>query len=131
MNRRWFHSLSYHCVVDQAEISTDPILTGREALVGLYPWLLDRVAVNCSAKDILSFLGRRFHPRFDGEVLTDCPKGRWPVARIKHRMKNNWLKMHEKFGRVMRIETVINNPREFRVRRSRPAKAAGRWSGAR
>ena len=40
-------------------------------------------------------------------------------ARIKHRMKNNWLKMYDKFGLVLRIETVINNPREFRVRRWR------------
>ena len=34
-------------------------------------------------------------------------------------MKNNWLKMYDKFGLVLRIETVINNPREFRVRRLR------------
>ena len=75
--------------------------------------------MNVSAKDILTFLGRRYHPRFDGEVLTHCQKGRWPGARIKHRMKNNWLKMYDKFGLVLRIETVINNPREFRVRRLR------------
>ncbi len=31
----------------------------------------------------------------------------------------NWLKMYDKFGWVLRIETVINNPREFRVRRMR------------
>ncbi len=34
-------------------------------------------------------------------------------------MKNNWLKVYDKFGLVLRIETVINNPREFRVRRLR------------
>ena len=34
-------------------------------------------------------------------------------------MKNNWLKMYDKFGWVLRIETVINDPREFRVRRLR------------
>ena len=34
-------------------------------------------------------------------------------------MKNNWLKMYDKFALVLRIETVINNPREFRVRRLR------------
>ena len=41
------------------------------------------------------------------------------MRRIKHRVKNNWLKMYDKFGWVLRIETVINNPREFRVRRLR------------
>src|SRR4051794_4576607 len=119
MNERWFRSFSYYWVVDQAEFATDLIFTSREALAGLYPRLLDYAVVNFSAKDILSFLGRRFHPRFDGEVLTHCQKDRWPGARIKHRMKNNWLKMYDKFGWVLRIETVINNPREFRVRRLR------------
>jgi hypothetical protein len=119
MYEPWFRSLSYYWVVDQAEYSTDLIFTSREALAGLYRRLLDHAAVNFSAKDILTFLGRRFHPRFEGEVLTHCQKDRWPGARIKHRMKNNWLKMYDKFGLVLRIETVINNPREFRVRRLR------------
>jgi hypothetical protein len=119
MRQRWLRSFSYYWVVDQAEFSTDLIFTSREALAGLYPRLLDHAAVNFSAKDILTFLGRRFHPRFEGEVLTQCQKDRWPGARIKHCMKNNWLKMYDKFGLVLRIETVINNPREFRVRRLR------------
>jgi hypothetical protein len=117
MNQRWFSSLSYYWVVDQAEFATDVIFTSRKALAGLYPRLLDHAVVNFSAKDILTFLGRKLHPRFEGEVLTSCQKDRWPGARIKHRMKNNWLKMYDKFGLVLRIETVINNPREFRVRR--------------
>jgi hypothetical protein len=33
---------------------------------------------------------------------------RWPGARIKHRVKNNWLRMYDEFGWVLRIETVIN-----------------------
>jgi hypothetical protein len=119
LRQPWFRAFSYYWVVDQAELSTDLIFTSREALAGLYPRLLDHAAVNFSAQDILTFLGRRFHPRFDGEVLTTCRKDRWPGARIKHRMKNNWLKMYDKFGLVLRIETVINNPREFRVRRLR------------
>jgi hypothetical protein len=119
MNRRWFRSLSYYGVVDQAEDATDLIFTSRAALAGRYPRLLDHAAVPFSAKDILSFLGRRLHPRCDGEGLTDCQKGRGPGARIKPRRKNNWLKMYDKFGGVLRIETVINDPREFRVRRLR------------
>ncbi len=131
MNERWFRGLSYSWVVNQAEYATDLIFTSREALAGLYPRLLDHAAVNFSAKDILGFWGRKFHPRFEGEVLTHCQKGRWPGARIKHRMKNNALKMYDKFGWVLRIETVINNPREFRVRRLRTREGAGRWCGAR
>ena len=80
--------------------------------------------VNFSASDILPFLGRKLTGNFLGEVLTDCKKKREPGARVKHRVKENWIKMPlsdlwGKFGLVLRVETVINSPREFRVRRKR------------
>jgi len=56
--------------------------------------------------------------------------GRLLGHRVKHRMKQNWIKMHDKAGRVLRMETVINAPEEFRVRRR--ARRRGRrqteWS---
>jgi hypothetical protein len=113
----WLQGQGYYWVLDQVEYSTDVLFQGRPALADLYPRLLDHACLHFSAQDILTFLGRRLHPRFDGEVLTDCKKDRWPGARVKHRVKNNWLKMYDKFGQVLRIETVINNPREFKVRR--------------
>ena len=30
---------------------------------------------------------------------------------------SNWIRMYDKSGVVLRIETVINHPREFTVRR--------------
>ena len=117
LNEDWLRGQRYYWVIDQAEYSTDLLFRSRQELAELYPRLLDHACLQFSAQDILSFLGRRLHPRFDGEVLTDCKKDRWPGARIKHRVKNNWLKMYDKLGWVLRIETVINNPREFKVRR--------------
>jgi len=117
LGEAWLQGQSYYWVIDQAEYSTDVLFKDRQALADLYPRLLDHACLHFSAQDILTFLGRRLHPRFDGEVLTDCKKDRWPGALIKHRVKNNWLKMYDKFGQVLRIETVINNPREFKVRR--------------
>jgi hypothetical protein len=117
LSESWLRGQSYYWVIDQAEYSTDVLFKDRPALAALYPRLLDHACLYFRAQDILIFLGRRLHPRFDGEVLTDCKKDRWPGARIKHRVKNNWLKMYDKFGQVLRIETVINNPREFKVRR--------------
>ena len=117
LGEAWLQGQGYYWVINQAEYSTDLLFTERSALADLYPRLLDHACLHFSAQDILRFLGRRLHPRFDGEVLTDCKKDRWPGARIKHRVKNNWLKMYDKFGQVLRIETVINNPREFKVRR--------------
>ena len=119
MKEPWMRNAAYYWVSDQAEYSTDIVFKDRDALAPLYTRLLEHAALNFSARDILTFLGRKLHPRFDGEVLTDCKKDREPGARIKHRMKNNWLKMYDKLGSVLRVETVINNPKEFRVRRER------------
>lgn len=119
LRRGWLRGASYRWVIDQAEFATDVIFHSKAALAQLYPRLLDHAAVNFSAQDILTFLGRRLHGRFDGEVVTECKKDRWPGARIKHRMKHNWLKMYDKFARLLRVETVINQPREFKVRRCR------------
>jgi hypothetical protein len=44
---------------------------------------------------------------------------RWFGTHIKHRMKINWLKMYDKFGVILRVQTVINCPKEFLVYRTR------------
>jgi hypothetical protein len=119
LRQAWLGGGRYYWVIDQAEYSTDVLFKSRAALAQLYPRLLDHALLHFSADDILTFLGRRLHPCFDGEVLTTCKKDRLPGARIKHRVKNNWLKMYDKFGQILRIETVINQPREFKVRRWR------------
>jgi hypothetical protein len=119
LGRVWLEQRAYRWVINQAEFSTDLLFRSSQSLKDLYRQLVDHATLNFSAEDILSFLGRRLHPRFDGEVLTDCKKGRQPGVRVKHRVKNNWLKMYDKFGQILRIETVINQPREFKVRRRR------------
>jgi hypothetical protein len=129
LNRGWLRGKQYYWVIEQAEFSTDILFRTAQALGGLYRRMLDHAAVNFSAQDILTFLGRRLHGNFQGEVLTTCKKNRWPGARIKHCLKKNCLKMYEKFGYVLRIETVINQPREFKVRRwcERKGKRQLRW----
>ena len=118
----WLSDMSYYWVTAQAEFATDILFAGRSKLRELYSRLLDHAAINFSAKDILTFLSRKLHGNFQGEVLTDCKKKRHPGARVKHRVKENWLKMYDKFGLILRVETVINQPREFRVRRRRERK---------
>jgi hypothetical protein len=108
--------LSYYWVIDQAEYSTDILFEDRAALKGLYAQLLRHATVCFSAEDVMTFLGRKLNGNFQGEVLTDF-KRRWPGARVKHRLKGNWIKMYDKHGCVLRIETVINQPYEFRIRR--------------
>src|SRR5262249_27705304 len=88
----------------------------RLALRPLYARLLRHATLCLRAEDVLTFLGRMLHGKFAGEILNDC-KRRWPGARVKHAMKANWIKMYDKHGCVLRVETVINDPYEFKVRR--------------
>jgi hypothetical protein len=120
LSHPWLGGRTYQWVIDQAEYSTDVLFADRSVLAGLYPRLLDHAVVSFRAQDILTFLGRRLHPRFEGEVLTSCQKNRWPGARIKHRVGDNWLKMYDKFGRLLRVETVINSPKGFKVAHTVP-----------
>ena len=109
--------MDYYWVTDQAEFATDVMFGSHNALKDLYENLLKHAVLYLSPEDVLTFLGRKLHGNFKGEVLTDLKKKRYPGARVKHRMCENWIKMYDKYGCVLRIETVINHPRQFKVRR--------------
>jgi len=119
----------YYWVTSQAEFSTDVMFKSREALGPLYQNLLKHNVLCFGAQDVLTFLGRKLHPCFQGEVGNDLKKERVWGARIKHRMKANWIKMYDKQGLVLRIETVINDPREFKIRKTcvRQGKQVKAW----
>lgn len=109
-------NLDYYWVIDQAEYATDVMFRDRAALGGLYQELLKHALACFSAEDVMTFLGRKLHPAFKGEMVTDYTR-RWPGARIRHRAGKNVMKMYDKHGCVLRIETVINQPSGFKIRR--------------
>ena len=104
------------------------VFRSRDALRDLYPRLMSHSMLSFGAKDVMGFLGRPLRSTFQGEITTDFLEMshlRVPGARIKHRVKGNWLKMYDKAWMVLRIEMVINNPGEFRVRRR--VRRGRRW----
>src|SRR5919106_4648935 len=105
----------YYWVLDQAEVATDVMFPTRPALLAMWPDLVRHASVNLSSTDVLRFLGRKLHGSLKAEVLTEA-KRRSEGWRIKHRMARNWVKVYDKAS-VLRVETTINNPREFRVLR--------------
>jgi hypothetical protein len=85
-----------------------------------YPRLLSHSTLCFGVREVMNFLGRKLNGNFQGEVVSDLSSfacRRVGGSRIKHRVKQNWLKMYDKAGLVLRVETVINNPNEFRVRK--------------
>ena len=110
----------YYWVTAQSEYSTDIAFKTASDLRELYPRLLSHSTLCFGARDVMSFLGRKLTGHFLGEIVSDLKYSglkRIPGARIKHRVKENWLKMYDKSGSVLRVEMVINNPEEFKVRK--------------
>jgi hypothetical protein len=116
----------YYWVTDQAEYATDILFKTATDLSGLYSRMVDHARVCVSADDVLKFLGRKPSGNFKGEVQTHVSR-RVEGVRVVHRMKANKLKMYDKGGIVLRIETTINNPREFRVRRKKAGSSELTW----
>jgi predicted transcriptional regulator len=108
--------MDYYWVTEQAEYATDVMFKSPVSLEGLYEPLLMHATCRFSAEDVMTFLGRKLNGHFTGDIGNHYKK-RWPGTRVRHRMKENGMKMYDKHGCVLRIETVINRPYEFKVRR--------------
>lgn len=113
----------YYWVTEQCEIATDLMFRSRPALAKLLPGLFEHSLLAMSAEDALRFLGRKPSGHFQGEATADL-KRRPEGLRVKFRMKRNSIKMYDKWS-VLRVETTIDNPREFKILRRRQGSL--RW----
>jgi hypothetical protein len=118
---------SYYWCINACEVSTDLMWRSRASLVGILDDLFDYALRAFSADDVVRFLGLKCRPK-TAELETRHarrPEGR----RIKHRIRHNWLKLYDKWS-VLRVETVINNPADYRVFRfedDHRGRRHGRW----
>jgi hypothetical protein len=104
----------YYWTIRQSEVATDVLFRDEEALADLYPALCHHVMQHCAGEDVLRFFGKRTTLQFNDEVITE-KEALAEGVRIRHRLQNNSIKMYDKHGCVLRIETTINNPKPFRV----------------
>jgi hypothetical protein len=76
----------YYWVTTQSEYATDLVFKSRPHLAELFPRLAAHSTLTFTAQDVMSFLGRKFHGKFEGEVGTDQAgplPGRIPGRRVK------------------------------------------------
>jgi hypothetical protein len=115
--------LSYYWSVDQSEFATDIMFKSPTALASIYPQLVQHGIQHCGSAEVLRFLGRvvpahgRVHRLYKGEVETSLqhrPEG----VRLKHYASGNAIKIYDKHGQVLRVETTMNHPEAFRVYRT-------------
>ena len=108
--------IDYYWTVRQSEWATDLMFRSQQALGGLYPQLVRGAMGSFGSEDVMRFLGKKLHGSFGGEVTSDF-KARAEGIRVKHRGGANAVKMYDKHGRVLRVETTIDDPKPFRVYR--------------
>lgn len=112
----------YYWTIREGEYATDILFADRPALAAVYPSLIDHAIKQFHSEDVLRFLGRRTNCRHQGEVRSSLQR-RVEGLRIRHWVEENSIKMYDKAGSVLRVETTINNPKRFRVRRRAKNKA--------
>jgi len=106
----------YYWTLRQGEYATDVMFRSPEALAEVYPQLCRHAIEQFSSPQVLRFLGRRTNTRFNGEVCSRLERRREGVC-VKHRVEENSIKMYDKQGSVLRVETTLNDPRRFKVYR--------------
>jgi hypothetical protein len=116
----------YHWSLMQVEYATDLVWKRREDLAPVYDALVRDAVHAVRAEQVASFLGRKVHPLYTGEVGTDFHT-RIEGTRIKHHMGKASIKMYDKLGRVLRIETTVNDVSFFQHHR-RVEHRDGTWT---
>jgi hypothetical protein len=109
----WLPDDRYYWTSDQTEWATDLAFRDPETLAELYPQWIRRGIETFRSEDVLRFLGKRLTAQghvpanFAAEVTSDL-KHRPEGVRIKHRAGKNSVKLYDKQGSVLRVETPLN-----------------------
>jgi len=115
---------NYYWSVEDSEWASDVMFRSRAALEAVYPRLIRYAVSSFGPADVLRFLGKPVSA--SGKVPHHCRhevstnvKERLEGVRIKHWLGYNSIKLYDK-GSVLRAETLIHEPYDFKV--IRPAE---------
>ena len=107
---------AYHWSLMQVEYSTDLIFRSEAALKPLYEQLSREAVLSVKADQVAHFLGKKVTPQLAQELDTRFTT-RIEGTCIKHRFGKTGVKMYDKFGRVLRLETTTNDVSFFKHHR--------------
>ena len=106
----------YHWSLMQIECSTDLAFRSDAIMKPLYAALSREAILSVKAEQVMHFLGKKMTPQLAQEVDSRLSTRIEGIC-IKHRMGKNSVKMYDKFGRVLRIETTTNDVSFFKHHR--------------
>jgi hypothetical protein len=107
---------SYHWSLMQVEYATDLAFRSTATLGPLYEQLVRQSVLNVKADQIATFLGRHITPLLAQEIGSQFST-RIEGTCIKHRFGKCSIKMYDKHGIVLRIETTTNDVSSFKHHR--------------
>lgn len=96
---------SYHWSLDTAEYATDIVFHRQADLQGLYGELIRTAIHTVKPDDIATFLGKKLNGNYQDE-MGNRYNVRIEGTRVRHSMGMSSIKMYDKFGRILRIETT-------------------------
>ena len=107
---------TYHWSLMQVEYATDLVFRSAATLGPLYEQLVRQSVLSVKAEQIASFLGRQITPQLAQEIGSQFST-RIEGTCIKHRFGKCSIKMYDKYGIVLRIETTTNDVSFFKHHR--------------
>jgi hypothetical protein len=110
-----FHQ-TYHWSLMQVEYSTDLVFRSEATLKPLDETLLRQAILSVKAEQVATFLGKKITPQLAEEIGSRFTT-RIEGTCIKHRLGKVSVKMYDKFGRVLRLETTTNDVSFFKHHR--------------
>jgi hypothetical protein len=106
----------YHWSLMQVEYSTDLIFRCQATLKPLYEQLSRQAVLAVKAEQVANFLGKKITPQLAQEIGSRFAT-RIEGTCIKHRFGKTGVKIYDKFGRVLRLETTTNDVSFFKHHR--------------
>jgi hypothetical protein len=101
-------AVGYHWSVDQCEYATDVVFRKQADLQAIYDNLARTAIHTVKPDNVATFLGRKLSTQFEGEMGNRF-NIRIEGMRIKHTMGPVSIKLYDKFGLILRIETTVND----------------------
>jgi hypothetical protein len=105
--------LHYHWSIMQAEYATDIVFKRQKELQDIYGQLTRTAIHTVKPENVATFLGRKLHPNYQDEMGNRF-NTRIEGTRISHSMGKASIKMYDKFGLILRIETTVNDVSFFK-----------------
>jgi hypothetical protein len=115
---------AYYWSLLQSEWATDILFEDPKHLAAIYRPLVRHGITGLSSGDVMRFLGGKVHGCFGGQIVSDF-KNRPEGIRIKHRVNHNSVKLYDKQGTILRVETTVNQPSGFKVFRHKQGDPHG------